>query len=460
MPNPGDSTRTAGEAGSYAAVDEGGIGMEQHSPRISRSALARMTGATALGLAVAPEVAAARGAVGAHRHMHRSDVLADGRAGDVGMDAEALEDAFARVARRAADGRFPGAVALVARRGIVVGERAFGVRLAGSTEAATTDTIYDLESMTKVLATATAAMILVHRGKLSLTAPVAKYLPHFAANGKSGVLVRDLLRYSSGLPIDNQKVDTDDVDAIWRFMEETPLEYPTGSMVEYSDLGYRLLGRLVEAVAGTDLDTFAKHEIWGPLGMSDTTYNPPAALVPRCAATGPGSLNLRPGPLRGSVQDDQDWKVGGIVGCDGAFSTARNIAIFSQMMLNGGAYGDVRLLPRKLVAAMVANQTPQVTEAATDQDPTTNLLFTPKGYGFELWTHRFSPGGMRLSPGSYGKTGGAGTFMWTDPERELITVLLTNHGLPVPFDQPGWNRLIDDVAAAEFNDGVVNAVRE
>ena len=99
---------------------------------------------------------------------------------------------------------------------------------------------------------------------------------------------------------------------------------------------------------------------------------------------------------------------------------------------------------------MVANQTPQVTEAATDQDPTTNLLFTPKGYGFELWTHRFSPGGMRLSPGSYGKSGGAGTFMWIDPKRELIAILLTNHGLPVPFDQPGWNLLIDDVAVAEF----------
>jgi CubicO group peptidase (beta-lactamase class C family) len=434
--------------------------MEQHGPRISRSALARMTGATALGLAVAPEVAAARDHGQAPRNLHRSQTLVDGRAGDVGMDADALEDAFARVARRATDGRVPGAVALVARRGVVVGERAFGVRLAGSAEATTTDTMYDLESMTKVLATATAALLLVDRGKISLTAPVARYLPHFAANGKSSVLVRDLLRYSAGLPIDNQKVDTDDVDAIWRFMEETPLEYPTGSMVEYSDLGYRLLGRLIETVAGTSLDAFAKQEIWGPLGMADTTYNPAADLIPRCAATGPGSLNLRPGPLRGSVQDDQDWKVGGIVGCDGAFSTARNVAIFSQMILNGGSYGDVRVLPKKLVAAMVANQTPQVTEAATDQDPTTNLLFTPKGYGFELWTHRFSPGGMRLTPGSYGKSGGAGTFMWIDPKRELIAVLLTNHGLPVPFDQPGWNLLIDSVAIAEFCDGVVNAVRE
>ena len=434
--------------------------MEKHAPRISRSALARMTGATALGLAVAPEVAAARTSGHAPRHLHRSSVLVDGRAGDVGMDSDALEDAFARVGRRVTDGRFPGAVALVARRGVVVGERAFGVRVTGTSEATTTDTIYDLESMTKVLATATAAMLLAERGKLSLTAPVAKYLPHFAVNGKAGVLVRDLLRYSSGLPIDNQKVDTDDVEAIWRFMEETPLEYPTGSMVEYSDLGYRLLGRLLEKVAGTDLDSFAKKEIWGPLGMSDTTFNPAASLVPRCAATGPGSLNLRPGPLRGAVQDDQDWKVGGIVGCDGAFSTARDVAIFSQMILNGGSYGDVRLLPKKLVAAMVANQTPQVGEAATDEDPTTNLLFTPKGYGFELWTHRFSPGGMRLSPGSYGKSGGAGTFMWIDPKRELMAILLTNHGLPVPFDQPGWNLLIDEIAVAEFCDGVVNAIRE
>jgi CubicO group peptidase (beta-lactamase class C family) len=435
--------------------------MDEHGPRISRSALARMTGATALGLAAAPQVAGARSTRGSnHGHQHRASVLTDGRAGDVDMDADALEDAFARIARRATDGRFPGAVALVARRGIVVGERAFGVRVAGTSEATTVDTLFDLESMTKVLATATAAMMLVDRGKLSLTAPVAKYLPGFVANGKGGVLVRDLLRYSSGLPVDNPKVDTDDIAAIWAFMEQTPLEYPTGTQVEYSDLGYRLLGRLVETVAGMSLDAFAKREIWGPLGMSDTTYNPPPALVPRCAATGPGSLGLRPGPLRGQVQDDQDWKVGGIVGCDGAFATARDVAIFSQAILNGGSYGDVKLLPRKLVAAMVANQTPQVTEAATDQDATTNLLFTPKGYGFELWTHRFSPGGMRLTPASYGKTGGAGTFMWIDPKRELVAVLLTNHGLPVPFDQPGWNRLIDDVASAEFYDGVVGAIRD
>jgi CubicO group peptidase (beta-lactamase class C family) len=429
--------------------------MEPHGPRISRRAFGTMAGAAALGLTLAPASASARSS----RHSKPCRTLVDGSASDVGIDPARLEDAFARVARRAADGRFPGAVALVARCGVVVGERAFGVRVAGGSEATTTDTIYDLESMTKVLATTSMALLLVHRGQLSLSDRVAKYLPDFAANAKGGVLVRDLLRYSSGLPVDNQKVDTDDTDAIWAFMLNTPLEYPTGSSVEYSDLGFRILGKLLETVAGETLDSFAKREIWGPLGMSDTTYNPAAALVPRIAATGAGSLGLRPGPLRGSVQDDQDWKLGGIVGCDGVFSTARNVAIFSQMILNGGSYGTLSLLDPALVAASVANQTPQVTEAATDLDPTTNLISTPKGYGFELWTHRFSPGGMRLSPGSYGKTGGAGTYMWIDPVRDLIIVLLTNHGLPIPFDQPGWNRLADDVAMAEFADGVVQAVQ-
>jgi CubicO group peptidase (beta-lactamase class C family) len=434
--------------------------MEPHGPRISRRAFAQMTGAAALGLALAPAGAAA--AAPTHPRPPRPwpgrRTLVDGSPGSVGLDADRLEDAFARVARRAADGRFPGAVALVARHGVVVGERAFGVRVAGSTEQTTVDTIYDAESMTKVLATTTMAMLLSAEGKLLMSDRVAKYLPDFSANAKGGVLVRDLLRYSSGLPVDNQKVDTDDLDAIWAFMLETPLEYPIGSSVEYSDLGFRILGKLLETIAGETLDAYAKRAIWGPLGMADTTYNPAASLVPRIAATGPGSLGLRPGPLRGSVQDDQDWKLGGIVGCDGVFTTARDVAIFCQMLLNGGSYGTTRLLAPQTVSIVTSNQTPQVTEAATDLDPTTNLLSTPKGYGYELWTHRFSPGGMRLSPGSYGKTGGAGTFMWIDPQRDLMMILLTNHGLPVPFDQPGWNRLIDDTAMGEFCDGVVQSV--
>ncbi len=385
-----------------------------------------------------------------------SHILTPGAAGEVGMSADRIEDVFARLQRRVSDGLFPGAVALIARRGVIVGHRAFGAKVPSGGEPVTLDTLFDVESMTKVLATAPSVMILAHQRALRLEDAVARYLPCFAANGKSGVTVRDMLRYSSGLPADNQLLDDPDRGAVWRFMEETALEYPPGARVGYSDLTYRLLGRLVEAVAGTDLDAFARRHVWAPLGMDDTLYNPPATRVPRIAATG---FSARRGRLvRGEVEDEQDFALGGICGCDGVFSTALDVAIFCQTLLNGGSYGGAAILTPGAVREMVANQTPQVTAAGTDLSPLANLLFTPKGYGFELATRRFSTGGMRLSPRSYGKTGGAGTFLWIDPERRLFGVLLTNHGLPVPFDERGWNRLVDSTAPGELFDGVIGAI--
>lgn len=384
--------------------------------------------------------------------------LSPGTPEDVDLSTERIEDVFARVERRVNDGLFPGAVALIARRGRIVGHRAFGTRVLGEDEPMTLDTIFDLESMTKVLATATSAMALAHEGVIHLHDTIASYLPAFAANGKADITFRDMLRYSAGLPIDNQDLDNDDDDEVWQMMAETPLEYPTGSMVLYSDLTYRLLARALEAASGQDLNTIAHTRIWGPLGMNDTMFNPPAALLPRIAAT--GYSDLRGYVVRGEVQDEQDFRLGGITGCDGVFSTAMDVAIFCQMMLRRGKYGHTRVLPSALAAAMTHNQTPQVTAAETDLSPITNLLLTPKGYGFELSTSRFSNGGMRLSPGSFGKAGGAGTFMWADPERELFGVLLTNHGLPVPFDELGWDRMLDGIGCAEFFDGIINAVTD
>ncbi|MGK4000339.1 serine hydrolase domain-containing protein [Sorangium sp. So ce1024] len=384
------------------------------------------------------------------------DQLVPGSPESVGLCSDRLEDVFARISRRVTDGLFPGAVALVARRGRIVGHRAFGTRVRGQDEPVTLDTLFDLLSITKVLATATSAMILVEDGVLRLNDRVADFLPDFAANGKAGVKVRDMLRYTSGLPLDGHFLDDPDPESIWQRMAETPLEYVPGTQVLYSDLTYRLLGRLIEEATGTDLDTFAKTRIWGPLRMRDTTFNPSPALIPRTAATGYSELRGR--VVRGEVQDDQDYALGGIVGCDGVFSTARDIAVFCQMMLNGGRYGGVRILSRQGVAAMVANQTPWVREADTDVSPLANLLFTPKGYGWELATRRFSNGGMRLGKTAYGKAGGTGTFLWIDPRRDMFGVLLTNHGLPTPFDELGWNRMLDAVGSAEFFDGIVNAV--
>ncbi len=390
--------------------------------------------------------------------------LRDGGAADVGMSQARLDDVAARVQNRIDRGLMPGAVVLVARHGQVVLHQAMGAKEAGK-DAMTKDTLFDLESNTKVLATAISYMLLVERGVVSLRDPVAKFLPHFATNGKERVTVRDMLRYSSGLPIDinlpgaPNLADVPSPSDLWTLIEETPLEYPTGTKVEYSDLTYRLLGHTLEAITGQNLQQFAKANVWSRLGMTHTTYNPldNGFTVSDTAATGPGSWNLRTGTIRGVVEDDFDWVMGGIVGCDGLFSTAHDIAVFLQMILNDGSYGGVKIVSASTVRMMAADQTPQVNETV-DVDPISNLLFTHKGYGWELWTHRFSSGGMRLTPGSFGKAGGAGTFFWVDRRRDLIGVFLTNHGLPVPFDGPGWAAMLDNIGVYEFFDGMINSL--
>ncbi len=375
----------------------------------------------------------------------------------VGMSAARLEDVFARLERRVNDDLFPGFSALVVRSGKIVGEKAFGKKVRGGSEPVDTSTIFDLESMTKVLSTSISAMVLAERGKLGLEDPVAKYLPDFTGDGKDKVKVQDLLRYSSGLPVDNHVFDVAP-EEIWRRMAQTPLEFPPGTKVQYSDVGYRLLGKLLESAAGVGLDVFARDNVWKPLGMVDTMYNPPPEKHARVAAT--GATQRRKDVVRGAVQDDQDHALGGVCGCDGVFSTAMDVGVFCQMLLAGGVYAGKRVVAAELASEMVKNQTPFSDEANTDVAPIMNLLATPKGYGYELATRRFSNAGTRLSPGSYGKCGGAGTFMWIDPARELFGVLLTNHGLPVPFDEPGWNRMLDEAGNAEFFDGIINAVTD
>ncbi len=390
--------------------------------------------------------------------------LREGGAADVGMSQARLHDVAARVQNRIDRGLMPGAVVLVARHGRVVLHQAMGAKESGK-DAMTKETLFDLESNTKVLATAISYMLLVERRVVSLSDPIAKFLPNFATNGKEHVTLRDMLRYSSGLPIDinlpgaPNLADVPSPSALWTLMEETPLEYPTGTKVEYSDLTYRLLGHTFEAITGQNLQQFAKANVWSKLGMTRTTYNPldNGFTVSDTAATGPGSWNLRIGTIRGVVEDDFDWVMGGIVGCDGLFSTARDIAVFLQMILNDGSYGGAKIVSPSTVRMMTADQTAQVNETV-DVDPISNLLFTHKGYGWELWTHRFSSGGMRLTPGSFGKAGGAGTFFWVDRRRDLFGVFLTNHGLPVPFDGPGWAAMLDNIGVYEFYDGVINSL--
>jgi len=373
----------------------------------------------------------------------------------VDMSAERIGEVFGRIDKRIHEGRFSGASAMICRRGKIVGEHAVGHHVRDNHDPVTIDTMFDMMSVTKVLATAISAMVLIDRGKLKLEDPVVKFLPKFTGKGKERVTVRQMLSYSAGLPLDNN-IYEGSPEQIWQRMAETNLEYEPGSRVEYSDLTYRLLGKLIETVGGKNLDTFARENVWNPLGMSNTKFVPTSVEHARVAATGP--TERRKQSIRGVVQDDQDFLLGGIVGCDGVFSSAKDTAVFGQMVLNGGVYNGKRIISAGLAAEMVKNQTPFVDVAQTDTSLLMNLLATPKGYGWELSTPRYSNGGTRMSPNAFGKAGGTGTFVWIDPPREIVAVLLTNRGLPVPFDEPGWNRLLEDVGNAEFFNGVMASV--
>ncbi len=373
----------------------------------------------------------------------------------VDMSAKGIAEVFERIDTRVHAGRFPGATAMICRRGKIVGEHAVGKRIPGGEDAMTIDTLLDMMSVTKVMSTAISVLVLVDQGQLKLDDPVVKHLPTFTGKGKEIVTVRHMLTYSAGLPPDNY-IFNQPVDQIWLKMAETNLEYEPGTKVEYSDLTYRLLGRIIERVSGKRIDEFAQEYVWNPLGMTNTMYAPPIQKHGRVAATGPSAR--RKNIVHGVVQDDQDHELGGVVGCDGLFSTAKDAAVFCQMMLNGGIYDGKRIISSQLAAEMVKNQTPFVDVAQTDVSNAANLFATPKGYGWELATPRFSHGGTRLAHGAYGKAGGTGTFLWIDPSRQILAVLLTNHGLPVPFDEAGWDRLLENTGSAEFFNGVMAAV--
>jgi CubicO group peptidase (beta-lactamase class C family) len=233
------------------------------------------------------------------------------------------------------DGNIPGAVLLVGHNGQVIYRKAYGNRaLEPRREPMTLETIFDLASLTKVVATTTAVMKLVEQGKIRLNDPVAKYLPEFGQNGKEDITVRQLLTHYSGLGPDL------DLKTIWEGKEtayrmafgEAP-EAPPGSRFSYSDVNFIVLGALVERVSGETLDKYCERRIFAPLKMMHTRFTPPAALRPKIAPT---QYDENEHMLRGVVHDPTARRMGGVAGHAGLFSTADDLAKFSQALLNGG----------------------------------------------------------------------------------------------------------------------------
>ena len=345
----------------------------------------------------------------------------------VGMSAARLET-IDRVVQRGLDaGGYPGAAVVVGRRGATVWQKGFGHLgwTADSPAVLPDQTIYDLASLTKVIGTTTAAMILFDEGKLVLDEKVTHYLPAFSGGEKDLVTVRELLEHRSGLPAGRD---------LWRHAHspeearqlvlDTPLEYHPGHGQVYSDLGADILGWVVEAAAGMPLDRFLADRVFTPLGMHDTGFRPSDSLVYRIAPTEVSPP--RGYPVRGEVHDENAFALGGVAGHAGLFGTASDLAVFAQMMLNGGTYDGVRIVGDSTVHLFTAR-------AAGD-----------RALGWEVadGTHG---AGSYLSGSAYGHTGFTGTSIWIDPDREMFVILLTNRVHAARAKRPA--KVISDVRA-------------
>lgn len=307
-------------------------------------------------------------------------------------------------------GAYPGAVAIVGTADTVLLARGYG-RLTWRPDdmrPSPDTTLWDLASLTKVIATTTAIMVLVDRGAVDLDAPVAEYLGDFAGEGKAAVTVRDLLAHTSGLraflPLNTLTETAEEARA--RVMSE-PLRWAPGRRVVYSDLNAMLLGWIVEAVSGRGLDVFTHDEVFAPLGMSDTRYGVARADRERTAPIN----RWRGTPIRGVVHDQNAERLGGVSGHAGLYSTGSDLVRLAQFILRGGTTADGRQLVRSEVVR-------EFLEPGRDH----------RALGWEVHdtTTTTSSAGTRLSGRAVGHGGYTGTSIWIDPERGLFVILLTN----------------------------------
>jgi uncharacterized protein YbbC (DUF1343 family)/CubicO group peptidase (beta-lactamase class C family) len=307
-----------------------------------------------------------------------------------------------------AEGNIPGAVLVVGHNGAVVYRKAYGSRaLEPRREPMSLDTVFDLASLTKVIATTTAVMQLVEHGKVRMNDPVAKYLPEFGQNGKDDITVRQLLTHYSGLEPDlDLKASWVGKDTAFRMaFAETPAQAP-GSGFTYSDINFIVLGALVERVSGETLEVYTARHIFTPLKMTRTRFVPPATWRARIAPT---QYDENEKMLRGVVHDPTARRMGGVAGHAGLFSTADDLAKFAQALLNGG--GGI------LSPLMVEKMT------SPEQPPAAPVL---RGFGWDIDSPFSSNRGDLLPVGSFGHTGFTGTSVWIDPTTNTYIVLLTN----------------------------------
>ena len=339
--------------------------------------------------------------------------LAPGDPAECGLSLSRLAVIDDVVAEGLRDERMPGCVVLVGYRGQIVWLKSYGSRqVKPDVVPMTTDTVFDLASLTKPIATATSIMLLIEDGLVELDAPAAKYIPEFGNTGKEVITIRQLLVHQSGLLPDNSIKDYENgrADAFRRIHELDLLAEP-GTRFMYSDVGFIVLGEIVERVSGKSLDAFARERIFKPLGMFETGFNPPAELKQRAAPT-----QERNGEwMRGEVHDPRAFRLGGIAGHAGLFSTAENLARYAQMLINKGVLGEARILKTETCQLMQTSQ--QVSSGV-------------RTLGWDRRTGYSSNRGDLFSGSAFGHGGFTGTALWIDPAQEMFVIFLSNRVHP------------------------------
>jgi uncharacterized protein YbbC (DUF1343 family)/CubicO group peptidase (beta-lactamase class C family) len=350
----------------------------------------------------------------------------------VSVSSRQLSRMDAAINEEISQNHLPGAVVLVERKGRVIWRKAYGSRaVQPAPEPMTTKTIFDLASLTKVVATATSIMILVEQGKVRLSDPLSKYIPEIKGEGRDRITIELLLTHRSGYApdFDLRERWSGYNEAIKRLIKE-PLRNSPGAKFVYSDIGYIALGEVVHRASGIALDEFARRNVFEKLGMLDTGFRPRANLRARIAPTEQrrgqmnylGDTGQNAGAegnkwLRGEVHDPTSFRMEGIAGHAGLFSTADDLAIFCRMILNGGRYGAVRILSPLSVSAMTQPR------LVSDSGWT-------RGLGWDMNTSYSANRGDLFPLGSFGHTGFTGTSIWLDPASDMFVIFLSNRVHP------------------------------
>jgi len=309
------------------------------------------------------------------------------------------------------------------------------------------ETMFNLESITKVMVTLPLAFWLIQEGRLNLEDRVVDYIPAFGTSEeKKKVTVRDMLNFTGGIPLEDppgaeEAALKGDLDKAWELHFSQGLTCSPGSRVFYSDVSCRIFGRLLETILGTDLGTAAKDLFFEPLGMKNTTFKPVSSE--KCVSTGRSEKGR---DLRGELTQDLEHYMGEVLGSDGIFSTASDMMLFSRMLLNGGILNGKRVLGDITVEKMIG----EISNLDTFEDPGSYLhyiLSGPKAWFWEYGSSPWSFFGDLVSEKAVGKMGGAGTFLLVDPAYDLVIAYLTNYGQPEKTlaGDSGWNKFQSEI---------------